>query len=81
MDVSTDTPYVDTISDGLQEGLQNPPNPEIPPVSTYSRVCFRPCQTPDRPDPSLDGLPAARYTGILLPGTTFNRYPVTESLV
>ena len=95
MDVSTDTPYVDTIWDGLQEGLQNPPNTEIPPVSTYSRSTFRPCEIPDPTDPSLHHImpftrnyvqEVSRYQeprlrGILLPGTTFKRYPVTRNHV
>ena len=72
-----DTPYIETTTDGLLEGLQNPPNTEIPPVSSYSRSCFRPCETMDPP--------IHRYT-ILghmthLPGITSKRYMVTRNHV
>ena len=75
--VSPDTPYIETTTDGLLEGLQKPPNTEIPPVSSYSRSCFRPCETMDPP--------IHRYT-ILghmthLPGITSKRYMVTRNHV
>ena len=82
------TPYIDTLSEGLQEGLQNPPNSEIPPVSSYSRSIFRPLRSyGSELHHTLIGYPDTPFSrnavqqGIPSAGTSFKRYPASRNAV